>query len=212
MRVWLLISAVIRAGHDFRCRMRPAKIGHFLRAFIDQKNDQLHLGMILDDRIGDVMQQRRFAGARWSDNQSALAHAERRHQIHDSRRVTIRHGLELDPLVRIDRGQLFEWAETLIFRRLFAVDREQLGQLRTAIAAPGFAVNPHAVAQSEAANDFRSDENVLRRLHKIAFGIAQKTEAFAGNFNDAFAEFRFGLNRFARSRPRLRRFRSPSCG
>ena len=108
--------AVVRAGHQLRRRMRSAKIGHFLRAFIDQKNDQDHLRMILCDRIGDVMQQRRFACARWRDNQTALAHAQRRHQVHDPRRVTIRHGLELDLFVRIDGGQFFKWTETLIFR------------------------------------------------------------------------------------------------
>jgi hypothetical protein len=57
-------------------------------------------------------------------------------------------------------------------------------------------VNPHPVAQGEAAYNFRSDKNVLRRLHKIAFLIAQEPEAFAGNFNDAFAEFRLSLNLF----------------
>jgi hypothetical protein len=60
----------------------------------------------------------------------------------------------------------------LILRRLLAVDRNKLCQLRTTVAAPDFAVNPHAVAQSEAAHNFGSDKDVLRRLHKIAFRIA----------------------------------------
>src|SRR5207249_4048630 len=58
---------------------------------------------------------------------SALAHAEWRHQIHDPRRVAIRHGLQLDLLVRVDRRQFFERPEPLIFGRLFTVDRQQLG-------------------------------------------------------------------------------------
>ena len=96
--------AVVRARHDFRQRTRAPKIRHFFRTFVDEENDQLHLRMILDDRVGDVMQQRRLAGAGRRDNQTALSHSERRHQIHDARRVTIRHGLELDAPVRIDRG------------------------------------------------------------------------------------------------------------
>ena len=119
--------AVIRAGHQLRRRMRPAEIGDLLRTLIDQKNDQHHLRMILCDRIGDVMQQRRFTGARGRDDQAALAHAEWRHQIHDPRRVAIRHGLQLDLLVRVDRRQFFERPEPLIFGRLFTVDRQQLG-------------------------------------------------------------------------------------
>ena len=182
--------AVVRARHDFGLGTGAPEIGHFFRPFIDQKNDQIHLRMILRHRVGDVMQQRRLARARRRDDQTALAHAERRHQIHDARGVTIRHRLELDPLVRIDRRQFFERPQALIFGRLFVIDLEQTGQLRTAIAAAGFAVNPHPVTQSKAAHDFRRDENILRRLHEIAFRIAQKSEAFAGNLDDAFAKFR----------------------
>ena len=116
--------AIIGARHQLRCWMRSAKIGHFLRAFIDQKNDQDHLRVIFCDRIGDMMQQRCLACARWRDNQTALAHPQRRHQVHDPRRITIRHRLELDFFVRIDGGQFLKWAETLIFRRLFAINRE----------------------------------------------------------------------------------------
>src|SRR5205823_4237187 len=135
--------------------------------------------------------------ARRRDNQTALAHSQRRHQVHDPRRVTVRHGFELDFFVRINRGQFLKWAETLILRRLFAVDGEKLHQLRSAAAAPGFTVNPHSVAQGETTHNFRGDENVLWRLHKVALRIAQEPEAFAGNFDDAFAKLRLGLNWFA---------------
>ena len=73
----------------------------------------------------------------------------------------------------------------------------QLRQLRTTAAAPDFAVDPHAVAQGKASHNFRGDKDILWRLDKIAFRIAQKPEPFAGDFNDALTEFRFGLNRFA---------------
>ena len=100
--------AVVRARHHFRLRTRAPEVGDFFRPFIDQQNDQFHLLVILRDRFGDVMQQSRFAGARRRDDQTALTHPERRHQIHDARRVTVGHGFEFDPLVRVDCGQLFE--------------------------------------------------------------------------------------------------------
>src|SRR4029450_11593705 len=70
-------------------------------------------------------------------------------------------------------------------------------QLGTTAAAPDFAVDPHAVAQSEATHNFGSDKDVLRCLHKITFWIAQEPEAFPGDFNDALTKFRFALNRLA---------------
>jgi hypothetical protein len=48
--------AVIRACHDFSLRAGAAEIGHFLRAFIDEENDELHLRMIFDHRISNVME------------------------------------------------------------------------------------------------------------------------------------------------------------
>ena len=84
--------------------MRTAKISHLFRALIDQKNDEFHFRMILGDRICDMMQKCRFTCARRRDDQPALTHAERRHQVHDPCRVTVRHRLELDFFVRIDRG------------------------------------------------------------------------------------------------------------
>ena len=136
---------------------------------------------------------------------------KRRHQIHDPRGVTIGHGLELDPLVRVDRGQLLKRAQVLILGRLFVVDLEQAGQLRAAIAAPDFAVNPHPVAQLKAPHDFRRDENILRRLDEVAFRVAEKTETFAGDFDDAVAKFRLArqlravLSRYPGSAPGDRR-------
>jgi len=81
---------------------------------VDEQDDQVHLRMVLHDGIRDVVEQRCLAGARRRDNQTALAHAERRHQIHDPRRVAIRHRLELDLPVRIDRRQFFERTQPLI--------------------------------------------------------------------------------------------------
>ncbi len=69
--------AVIRAGHQFRLRMRTPEISDLFRTFIDQENDHMHLFVIFRDGLGDVMQQRRFARARRRDDQPALAHAER---------------------------------------------------------------------------------------------------------------------------------------
>ena len=58
-------------------------------------------------------------------------------------------------------------------------------------------MNPHAVAQSETADDFRRHENILRCLNKISLRVPQESKAFARNFDDAFAEFRLALNLLA---------------
>ena len=114
--------AVVGAGDDLGFRMRALEVGHFLRPFVHQQDDQLHLRMILHHCIGNVMQKSRFSGAGRRDDEPALSHSERGHQIHDPGRIAIRDRFEFDPLVRIDRGQFFERPEALIFGRLFAID------------------------------------------------------------------------------------------
>ena len=83
---------------------------------------------------------------------------------------------------------------SLIFRRLVVVDLVQAHQLRPAIAATRLPLNPHAIAQIEAANDFRRDEDVLRRLDEIAFRVAQEPKTLARDLDHAFTELRLALH------------------
>ena len=89
-------------------------------------------------------------------------------------------------------GQFFERPQILVLRRLVAVDLEQT----RSSCGPRLPrrVSPliHCPSRSwKRRHDFRRDENVLRCLDEIAFRVAQKTKAFAGNLDDAFAVFWF---------------------
>src|SRR5260370_1388559 len=81
---------------------------------------------------------------------------------------------------------------------ILTVDGEQFDQLRAATAATRFDNNPHPIGQGEATHNFRRNKNILRRLNKIAFGVAQKTKAFSRYLDDAFAELGLALDLFAR--------------
>src|SRR5439155_8535522 len=89
-------------------------------------------------------------------------------------------------------------SQSLTTRGCLPVHREYFHQLRAAIAATRFAINPHAIAQGEATHDFRRHKNILRGLNKIAFGVTEKTKAFAGDLDDTFAKFGLALDLFAR--------------
>ncbi len=47
-------------------------LGHFFRPLIDQKNDQVHVGVVRDEGLRDVLKEYRFAGSR-RGRQSARA-------------------------------------------------------------------------------------------------------------------------------------------
>jgi hypothetical protein len=47
-------------------------IGDFFRPLVDEQHDQVDLGVVPGDAVGDVLQQHRLAGARQRDDQAAL--------------------------------------------------------------------------------------------------------------------------------------------
>ena len=64
-------------------------VGDFLGPLVDQQDDQEHFGMVVGDRLGDVLQQHGLAGARRRDDQRALALALRRDDVDDPRRLVL---------------------------------------------------------------------------------------------------------------------------
>ena len=67
--------AVQAGGHDLAV-YGPAHVGHFLGPLVDQKHDQLDVGIIRGDAQADVLQKDGFAGARRGDDQRPLAFAQ----------------------------------------------------------------------------------------------------------------------------------------
>lgn len=57
------------------------KIGHFLRAFVQKKNDQFHLGIVGPDGARDRFQENGLAAAGRRHDESALPLAEGCHQV-----------------------------------------------------------------------------------------------------------------------------------
>ena len=66
----------------------------------------LTFGIVGRDRLADVLQQDRLAGARRSDDQGPLALAQRREQVHHARGERLRAGFQLQPCFGVDRRQL----------------------------------------------------------------------------------------------------------
>ena len=90
---------------------RALHVGDFLGPLVDEQHDEIALGMIGRDRLRDILQQHRLAGARRRHDQRALPLADRRDQIDDARRQILAGrilDLELEPLIGIERRQIVE--------------------------------------------------------------------------------------------------------
>ena len=127
----------------------------FFRTLVDQQNDQHHVGVVLADGVGDLLKQNRLAGSRRGDDQHALAHADRRHQIHDPHVQFLGIHLKDQPAVRMQRREVFEVAGVGDPLGVLAVDRLDAKQREVALALLGrtnLALHHVPVAQAEAAD------------------------------------------------------------
>src|SRR2546421_73546 len=75
---------------------------------VDEQDDEVDLGMVVRDAVGDVLQQHRLAGPGRRDDETALTLADRHHHVEHARREVLAVGFERNLLLRVERRQIFE--------------------------------------------------------------------------------------------------------
>jgi hypothetical protein len=143
-----------------------------------------------------LCKQHRLAGARRRDDQAALALPIGVIKVHDARRQVVRRRLELQPLLRIERRQVFE--EQLVARliRRLEVDRFDLDQREVALAVfrrTHLTGNGVPGLQVELANLRRRDVDVVRARQVVVVGRAQEAEAVRQHLEDTLGEHEAAL-------------------
>jgi hypothetical protein len=103
------VRIVIARGDDLR-RLADghAEVRHFLGALVHEEDDDRHLGVILEHRLGDLLEQDGLARARRGHDEPALAAADGRDEIHGAHGQLVGGGLEPEPLMRLHRGEALE--------------------------------------------------------------------------------------------------------
>ncbi len=147
--------------------------------------------MIGGDGVSDGLQQHRLTGARRSDNQAALAFADRRQYIHDPAADVLANRLHLDALLRIERREVVEQDLVAGFFRRLEVDGFDLDQRevffafvgRTDVAADGV-----AGLQVKLADLRGGDVDVVGAGEVVVIRGAQEAVAIGKDFQYAFGE------------------------
>ena len=149
----LLARPVERRGDDLALHA-AAHVGDLFGPLLDEQHHEVHLGVVLLDRVRDALQDRGLARLRRRDDQAALPLADRAQQVDDARGhvLLLAHRLEPQPLVGEQRRQVLEAPPRL---RLFGVeprdrvDAQQGGVLLVARRGPARALDRVALAQRE---------------------------------------------------------------
>ena len=103
------VGVVVARGDDLR-RLADGhpEIRHLLGALIYQENDDDYFGVVGEHCLGDTLQQHGLPRPRLGDDEPPLAPADRRDQVKRAHGQLGRRGLELQPLVGLDRCEALE--------------------------------------------------------------------------------------------------------
>jgi hypothetical protein len=101
---------------------RLSDIGNLLRTLIDQKNDQMHISVIPEDRLGNVFQKGCLTCLWRRYDHSSLALSDRTDQIHDTHGRCTACTLHDKSLIRKDRCHIFKIIPSLSLTRMETVN------------------------------------------------------------------------------------------
>jgi hypothetical protein len=107
---------------------RPRHVGDLFGALVDEQHDEVYLGMVLRDGIGDLLQDHGLAGTRRRDDQAALPLPDGCQEVDQAGGQIGTLVLEVDQLVGIERGEVVEERDLLGLLRILVVDRLDLEQ------------------------------------------------------------------------------------
>src|SRR5437667_2163791 len=182
---------LVEGGRDHLALHRPLHVGDFLRPLVDEKHDEVDLGMIRRDRMGDGLEHHRLAGPGRGHDHAALALADRTQEIHDPGRQVLGVVLEPEPLHRIERRQVVE--EDLLARllRRLEIDRLDLEQCEVpfrVLRRPHLAGYGIARAEVESSDLGRRNVNIVRSGQVVIVRGPQESKPIGQNLQNARGE------------------------
>ena len=112
------VGARVGGGGEHLGRHHAPEVRDLFRPLVDEQQDQVHLGVALDDRLAEVLEQRRLARLRRRDDQPALALAHRGDDVDHTQADLGALAREVERLARVDRDEVLEMRQRAILRGL----------------------------------------------------------------------------------------------
>lgn len=101
--------AVAAGGDDFAADV-AANLSDLFGSFVNKQDDQINLGVVVRDGGGEVLEQHGLTCARRGDDQSTLALANGREQVHDAGGQRLWPSVQADAFAGVDGCELLELA------------------------------------------------------------------------------------------------------
>ena len=142
-----MLRQLVEGGIDnlhIRALYRLLHVGHFLRPLVDQENNDMHFRIILKNGFGGILEQGGFSCLRRGNNHASLTLSDRADQIHDTHGRASARPLQVDSLVRENRGHILEIPAVYIHGRGHSVDalyEQKCGKLLCLAFIPGISAD-----------------------------------------------------------------------
>jgi hypothetical protein len=156
---------VERRVHDLGRLDRPLPVRDLLGPLVDQQDDHVGLGVRVQDPARDVLEDGRLPGLGRRDHHPTLALSHRGDHVDDPAGHVGGTGLQPEPVVREQRGQLLEGLSLLGGLGIHAVHRFDLEQrevLLVVLRLPHLAGDRVPLTEHEPAHLRERDVDVLR--------------------------------------------------
>ena len=184
--VGVVLGRLVERGADHLALDAPTHVGDFLGPLADQRDHEEDVRVVLADAVGDVLEQHRLAGLRRAHDQGTLALADRVDDVDESLAEVLRVALEVDQLVRVDRGQVVEDGPVtggFDVDAVDGIDAEHPPVLLGFARRANGAADPIADPEAEAADLAGADVDVVwARQEAMA---AEEAEALVDDVEDA---------------------------
>ena len=184
----MVLARLVEGAGDDGADDGALHVGDFLRALVHEQHEEVDLGVVDGDGVGQLLEDRGLAGLRRRDDEAALALAEGAQQVHDARRRVVLVGLEAQALLGVQRRELLEHGALARGVRVHAVDAVDLEQrvvLLVVLGLADLAGDLVAAAQAEAADLAEAHVDVAVALGEAV--RAQEPEAVREYVQDAGA-------------------------
>ena len=178
-----------RGRDDLGCNVL-LHVRDLLGTLVDEQHDEVHVRVILENRVRELLEKDSLTGLRRRDDQHALALADRGHQVQDTHRDVAVLRLQLQPVLRIAGAEIVERDAVLGGLGIPAVHFLDLEQSQVAFPLLGRAnpaENGISGAKIEALDLRGRDVNVVRPIQVVPVLAAQETVALREDLQNSFA-------------------------
>ena len=183
----VVVGRLVECGSNHFRIYAAFHVRDFFRAFVNQQHDQVAIGVIAGNRVGDIFKQEGFTGFRLRHDQTTLSFADRREQIYHTgaKIAACRRRREFEFFRGEQRRQVIERhavADVLRIKTVYFRDAQQREIFFTFFRRANGAPNRIASAQTKQFDLGRRYIDIVGRSEVVVISRAQEAIAVGHHF------------------------------